>query len=259
MWSCGGGRIRLMSLVNVHAPVDESTHATCVRDGLFTYRRGRHGPEADLIARFLSRLTVDVPDGCKWMVFSEPQLECGVPDIVIAVWHAATMMAWGPARASIRPRDLRLMQFIVNRPGVSDAQIRTIYSSMAVGALRRLKEANLIHRVAERWFPHPISNCYGLRGLIAIEAKVNHWTRVIEQARRNTWFATQSLALVPAENIARLDGFTLSDGVRLCTDGSAAIRCSVARTHARPKCYVSWAFNEVVWRTQYARATLGNL
>lgn len=73
-----------MPIAARHRPAVIDTPALGSRVGV-RIRSERSGPEADLVAEFLRRLVVEVPRGCKYTIFREPHLECGVPDLVVAV------------------------------------------------------------------------------------------------------------------------------------------------------------------------------
>lgn len=215
-------------------------------------RSERDGPEAKLVAEFMRRLVVEVPRGCKYTIFREPYLECGVPDLVVAVWRACTVEDWVHERSAVTPSDLRVLQYLVRADGARDEELRALHPRGLTATLDRLVNARLARQWRGMWVPLALSRSFALRRLIAVEAKVAGWSAVIQQARRNTWFACESYVLVPALGSGRRSNRTPPHGVRVCTPEDAVIRVRITGKSV-PRCYASWLFNEWVLRAEQAQ------
>ena len=229
-------------------PAVIDTPASGLRLGV-CIRSERGGPEADLVAEFVRRLVVEVPRGCKYTIFREPHLECGVPDLVVAVWRSCTVEEWVEERADVKPSDLRVLQYLVRAKGAADEELQMLYPKGWRAAVDRLADARLIRRWRRMWVPRSLSRSFALRRLIAVEAKIADWSGVIQQAQRNTWFACDSYILVPAPAQTERSGRRPPRGVRVCTPDDAVIRVGLAEETV-PRCYASWLFNEWVLRAE---------
>jgi len=213
------------------------------------FRRSRPGPEQRLVCSFLEDLQATGPRGCNATVFCEPQIESGFPDVVIVVWNAAIARKWNPERARLRREDFRFVQYLLQSGPLTYTEITRRLARKVSSQLDRLEEANLVSCTGETWNPRPLSQSFAARHIIAIEAKISAWTKAIRQAFQNTWFASESLVLLPdairikpARCAARKLGVNVcSPRTQLCYDRPAASRCL-------PRSYASWLFNEWAWR-----------
>ena len=216
-------------------------------------RAARSGPEAELIEEFLQRLVVEVPRGCKYTVFREPYLECGVPDLVVAVWRVCAAGKWVDERAHVTPSDLRVLQYLVRAGGATIEELKALYPRGLGQTLSRLADARLVRRWQGMWMPLSLSRSFALRRLISVEAKIANWSAVVEQARRNTWFACDSYVLLPTRSKSHPGRSSRRPPpeVRICTLEDAVFRVRV-NEETVPRCYASWLFNEWVLRAENA-------
>lgn len=211
-------------------------------------RRGNPGPETTLLEEFLHNLKIEIPRGCRVTMFREPHLECGVPDLVVAVWHAATAEKWLADRSAVTVADLRMLQFLLWEEGEFETELRTRFQG-AKASLERLSAAGLARRRGSMWLPMSLSGTFALRRLIAFEAKVADWFGVVEQALRNTWFACESHVLVPA-GASGPRRTNLPRRVRVFTPERAVLEIRARYRQVTPRSYASWLFNEWVWRAE---------
>lgn len=136
-------------------------------------------------------------------IFVEPHIETGYPDLVIVEYYLPPSDIWCNARMCLNNTDLKILMHVVSS--------RTSYLSISsicellgftddtvYRSLKKLNKCKLVYlsksqktvrKVAlEKW-------CR-VKKIIAIEGKIDKWQRAIEQANRNTWFATESYVLL---------------------------------------------------------------
>jgi hypothetical protein len=116
--------------------------------------------------------------------------------------------------------------------------------------LMRLEEAGVVTVGKDKCRARSTSSIFAVERIIAIEAKVSATQRALEQACANTWFSSESHALLPRPRTAeRLMGVASSLGVGLLgfEDDRVAKVCE-ASVRAVPLSYGSWLFNEWTWR-----------
>lgn len=223
--------------------------AVAVEAGVRTHR-ARRGPEQDLVQGFLHDLQIVVPRECQCTVFREPWLECGIPDLVIAVWHVPTVESWVDARAHVQAADLRVLQFLVHAQGSTLDDLIAVYGPKVSVILDRLCEAQLVRRRHRSFEPAALSRTFGLRAIISVEAKMSDWRHAVAQAERNFWFACASYVLMPERRLEQKQSGL--GRVRFCTPESIILRTPIKRMPPIPRCYAVWLFNEWVWRTRHA-------
>lgn len=212
-------------------------------------RTSKPGPEADLVKAVLgTRLPMD--SRLSKMIYLEPELPTGYPDIVVA-YHSKRISSYLPARARLNNRHIQLLHYIFSSGGVNLSMLEKslLYPRKHIHELvNDLLEAGLINLNGSYVRHQSLRRIFGLRSLIAIEAKISKWQKALEQAAANTWFASESYILLPHRkdftdvvNSARKIGI----GV-LCFDGDKVDRIYSARPVQLPVSYGSWIFNELV-------------
>jgi len=212
-----------------------------------SFRRRCPGPEDVLVDWFLGQELLRVPRGHRITVFREPRLPSGFPDLVVVIWSEAVAMEWTPARASLLPSDLRLMQLLTSSGPQTSAAIRTLFPDHG-RVLARLLEAGMIRTSLERWEAESLDTVFAATQIIAIEAKVKEWRSALDQAHLNTWFASLSCVLVP--RVPR-NSTLLQDARELGVTVFAQEQMSCAvnmPAEVAPRSYISWLFNDWAWR-----------
>jgi hypothetical protein len=193
-------------------------------------------------------MPIKFPKECRLSVFEEPRIEGTFPDLVLVVWNEAITRTWNPYRADLESEDLKILQHLYLAGGATDYEVEKIFQSPPDAHLSRLCLAGLIRRRRGRsWLPH-LSRNFAVRRIIAIEAKITDVRRGIEQASLNTWFADDSILLLPDQIkdqavIQRASNFSVS--IYSKRVGGCI---SIATGAAKPLSYVSWQLNEWVWR-----------
>ncbi len=213
------------------------------------FRKLVGGPEGKLIQKFISSLSEYIRPGQRTVVFVEPYIESGVPDVVVVKIRPDALRLWNDARESLDIADLRLMHLLSQSKPRSSSELRAMLKMGVERSLVRLAEAGLVRQVRGRWAGSSQRGSFAASEIFAIEAKINEWKRARNQAELNTWFASHSIVLVP-----RLDQATILRsrfagsglGIWIC-NGKDAIHV-MGRTRRLPRSYVSWLFSEMACR-----------
>lgn len=214
-------------------------------------RTATEGPELDVVRAFLERgIGKGRPDH-EVLVFCEPRLETGYPDIVVVHWQRCRAEAWPAARAELTPDDVKLLHFLAGAKCVlrGDLDQRTS-AGRRVAALERLAAAGVVTVSKRSVRCRPLREIFAVSRIIALEAKVSDWRKGLQQAFHNTWFASESFLLLPrAPERSQVMAEAKRAGVGVI---DATQRLSAPHIAARrdrlPQSYASWLFNEWVWR-----------
>ncbi len=208
------------------------------------------GPELELVYRYLAKpLGVSNADWAQ-VAFVEPRIESGFPDIVLVQWDTHVTRHWPKERISLSTADIRLLHTFYQFSNCSLAP-PSIRGRKQLEAIERLAAADVLTYQNGDVRLRPLYEIFAVRRLISIEAKVTDMRSGLEQAIRNTWFASESYLLTPQlprstdviKDAARF-------GIGLITiDMSPDVTPIPARCETLPKSYVSWQFNEWAWRS----------
>jgi hypothetical protein len=222
--------------------VDSSTSPS---NGIL-FRKGRSGPEQDLVDWFLQLHAVKTREGERLTVFREPRLPSGFPDLVVVVWKESIAAKWGAERRSITPADLRLVQYLATMGSANLIALKALFGSDAERSLGRLESSDMVICQKSQWRARALSQIFAIRRIVAIEAKVAEWRAALDQAFINTWFTPESYVLVPAvPKGAKLLETALQHGVGVLSKERLRL---VERRLKQPRSYASWLFNEWTWR-----------
>lgn len=227
------------------------THYSTRPDGL-SLRRTKIGPEQELVDWFLNEGCPSVRPGERLTIFLEPKLPSGFPDIVAVTWRERVTAKWRIARATLEASDLRLMHFLVTvgHP-CEDSYLRSIFQRSVKRSLEKLINAGMVRYVSSCWYPESLTRSFALTRIIAVEAKIGAWRAALDQAYRNTWFAPESYILVPT---IRSNSVLLAEasnrGIGVLSRDNMHWNLN-SRLTVFPRSYVSWLFNEWVWRVSH--------
>lgn len=216
------------------------------------HRKPTEGPEEVMVRDFVSRLQVKTARGCRVALFKEPWLQSGAPDLVAVLWRPSRMSSWSPARAEINASDLRLLHWLTSVSSAELCRIRELFGKPSEESLRRLEQADMINLTTRRVKARPLAALFAIERIYAIEAKVSHLPKGLEQAALNLWFAQESYILVPQVPRGSVFFDTALDlgvGVWCAADATLDARASSA-TDGKPLSYASWLFNEWLWRAE---------
>ena len=218
-----------------------------------SFRKGKDGPEQDLLNWFLEQKVISVPKGHNVTVFREPRLPSGFPDLVFVVWKDAIARNWTTDRARLKAIDLRIMHFLGNEGPTSVEEMRILFSPSVENRLDLLAEAQMVRATGDVWSARSLDKTFAASHIIAVEAKINEWKGALDQAHLNTWFASESCILVP--RIPRN-----SDLLHVASERGVHVLAKEDKTTIKikrparcgPKSYVSWLLNEWAWRASNA-------
>jgi len=222
--------------------------------GLLT-RKPKIGPEHKLVRRFTDFFTNSFKSkSTRLAIFHEPQLDSGFPDIVFVEFSPGVIDKWNDRRSSSQPMDIRILHYLYLVKGADSAFIeRTlgINGRILLPSLERLLDSQLIYRKSGQWRTYSLTNIFAIRNIVAVEAKMNGWQSVFEQARINKWFASESYILSP---IIQPNAKTLKTsnklGIGIYTCNSDGVtKISESDRGSLPSCYASWMFNEWIGRS----------
>jgi hypothetical protein len=212
-----------------------------------SFRSRRLGPEWELLERFLTAPLFDVPAGCEAVVFREPRLASGFPDLVIVIWDKKKTSQWHPARGALTREDVRVAHYMCHKGPCTDEQLMAIFTGSVCKCIERLEAAGVLKTDGSRWQLRPLANVFAARQIIAVEAKISEWKVGLEQAVLNTWFASASYMLVPnVPSRSSLLERAKALGIGIWTEDHAPLKPQ--RAQRLPRSYASWLFNEWAWR-----------
>ncbi|HSY46917.1 MAG TPA: hypothetical protein VK800_12765 [Steroidobacteraceae bacterium] len=214
-------------------------------------RTATQGPELDVVRAFLERGIGKGPPDAQVLVFCEPLLETGYPDVVVVHWQRSRAEAWPAARAEITPDDVKLLHFLMGARCVSRDELgQGISPGRRARSLDRLAAADVV-TISRRWIRcRPLREIFAVSRIIALEAKISDWRRGLHQAFLNTWFASESFLLLPhlpERSQVMAEAQRIGVGVVVATERLAAPHVA-SRKDRLPQSYASWLFNEWAWR-----------
>ncbi len=194
-------------------------------------------------------------------VFVEPKLDSGFPDLVIA--HYAPRFAessWTDARDGLNIEDLKVLSYLIQTGGSSGEDLIStlrLPGGRALQSLEKLLDAKWVSRKDNCWKPSGMKQNFGLKKLVAIEAKISDVGKVTAQAISNVWFASHSYALIDTSTPrpATLASFDRL-GVGLYCRGKQFRKALSSRTRPLPSSYASLLFNEWVAKSVLQRKVI---
>ena len=208
------------------------------------------GPEQHLVEAFLNTATIQLHPGRSLTVFAEPGIDTGFPDLVAVVWCSDVARGWNAERERLRAMDLRLLHLLATRGAMELSFLHEVFQRGLNGMLARLEEANVVSVGKSKCRARSMGSIFAVEHIIAIEAKVSATRRALEQAGANTWFSSESHALLPRQRTGeRLMGVASSLGVGvLGVEHDRVAQVCAASIRTVPLSYGSWLFNEWTWR-----------
>lgn len=223
------------------------------RIGLLTRNRTK-GPEKRLVDSFKRH----IPNCFKMekgaiAIFQEPGLETGYPDLVIVHYLPEVFKNWSPTRNQLKSADLKIIQYLCYQRLADSDKLRADLGIAAKNlflSIERLLDAQLITRKHSQWALPRFNSIFGLKSIVAIEAKIKNWNEAFHQAQMNQWFSSHSYVLSPIEKpndtIAKRSKET-GVGIFLLNKNYVR-RFRRARRYKIPSSYGSWIINEWIGR-----------
>ena len=231
---------------------------TCDAQVGYQSRRVTLGPEHDLVLDFIENGLTGKGysfrfDQCA--IFVEPRIDSGFPDIVLAEFKNGFYSHWSSARNELTSSELKMLTVLYALKSADYDAIRAnmrLSPSAVAKSLELLYDADLIERDRNerKWRPLPLDETFGIKRLIAIEAKTCNNQEVLNQAALNRWFASESYALTPNSPDATFIERAKHAGIGMvsATRRNVYRRCVKPRQYALPSSYASWQFNEWIGR-----------
>ncbi len=210
----------------------------------------RPGPEADLVLHFIHALLMKNDGRGSRTVFIEPPIGAVKPDIVVVDWDHSVTSSWTEERQSLTKSDLQIAQMLYVEGPLKEERIRYFFKKQTNSSLKRLKRADLIEFVNQRWSLHDLSEIFAVRRIIAFEAKVTGTRKAVKQAYFNTWFASESYIITTVKKPAKIflqQAQHYGVGFWLMTEESCVKPLLLPKKFGLPQSYASWLFNELVW------------
>jgi len=241
-----------------HMKTNEVIFEACDARIGYQSRKVTLGPEYDLVRDFL-RTGLDGTGysfhSDQLAIFIEPRIDSGFPDIVLAEFRSGFYDHWTDARNELTSNELKMLSLLYSLKSADFGKVRTsmrLSSSAVAKSLELLYDAELIERdrSERKWRPLPLDETFGIRRLIAVEAKVCNNQEVLNQAALNRWFASESYALTPNKPDATFVERAKRAGVGMvsATRQKTFRRCVKPQRFALPSSYASWQFNEWIGR-----------
>ncbi len=218
------------------------------------FRTISHGPEIELVDDFIHEIPkLFHSKNNKLALFIEPLIDGAYPDLVLAAYNPKTIENWNVHRNLLEKQDFKIFENIRFQRGATSTELfkstghtyKTILQS-----IEKLYDANLIERKHGQWKSKPLKDCYSIKRLISIEAKMNEWKTLIDQADANQWFASESYALssVKKPRTSTINKFKhYGIGLYSLSD-QTIVKLNDAKKQSLPKSYMSWMFNEWIGR-----------
>lgn len=215
-------------------------------------RKQTKGEELDLVKKFIEYYANKFDSkktNTKLVIFCEPYIESGFPDIVFAEYQEEIYNNWNDKRENLKINDLKVLQHIINSKKITSKKIKTQLGLTGdndlLPIIEKLYDAELIVRKNGFYEPKCLDLFYGIRKLEVFEAKINNITTVVEQANINNWFASKTFILSnvnhPTEKtIQKLE----KTGVGMYALDQEFKKIKDAKKHSLPSCYISLLFNE---------------
>ena len=221
--------------------------------GLST-RRAKSGPELDLVQHFTDYvIAAHQPKTSALGIFYEPFLDSGFPDMVIVEYDTHVFEHWPDSRFSLRPIDLKVLHHLHHVKRASTESIKTLLGMNTRDLLKTLEllvDAGLIAEYNYEWCPVSLDRVFGIKRLVAVEAKIKNLAAALQQAIANKWFASETYILSPVQaptaKVLHQSKF-YGIGIYSCNrNGVHLLRSSLQMP--LPSCYASWLFNEWIGR-----------
>ena len=222
-------------------------------------RRPVAGPEDHLLNCFIEKKTHDKRNKSDLAIFVEPEILSGYPDLVIAKYDVGKYCGWNDERLKLRNIDIKILYYMLICNHVTSSQC-CAQLGMTKGALldclENLLDAKLIARKNFEWVvSQGVTDNLLISELISVEAKINNWKKVFEQASINMHFANSSYVLTPTKKPS--DGIqaharNIGIGIYSCSDQKVT-RIVTPHRKRGVMSYTSLLFNEWLGRRIYTR------
>lgn len=222
----------------------------------YTARTSTVGKEFDMVTSYIDYLIekYEKLQKKRAVIFIEPQLDTGYPDIVIVEYNSTPSLKWNELRNSLNTTDIKILFYIQTHGQCKLHNLRdtlgfpmeTIYKTV-----QKLNNCGLVYmHLKQESVSHVALESYcRINKIISLEAKIDKWNEAIRQAGNNIWFSTESYVL--------MNKGSCSDSIRAaCREQGVGIILingtvkTALRSNRRkfPVSYASLQFNEWILR-----------
>jgi hypothetical protein len=217
------------------------------------------GRETCLVEQFLAAGSLADRKTELPVVFTEPRLATGFPDVV-AVYLSDKPITVTPGRTMLHDEHLRLLHHLCSVKTTSFNEIESGLGwrgKMLKRCVADLADADLVYVRGSKIVARHVANIFAVRKIIAIEAKIGDWKRAIRQACSNTWFASHSFVLIPQTRaIEHVQSAAQAVGIGVMIfDGEKTKTVVNPLARSIPASYGSWLFNEWSLRSIFGIST----
>lgn len=172
----------------------------------------------------------------------------GLPDVV-AVYMSKKRPELTPDRLALTAAHIRILHGLhtVSSTTIEELAFRIRVPQRELQRLATdLRDADLISLRAGKIAPRNLSRSFAVKHIFAVEAKMKNWSKALEQAAANRWFASHSFILIPpSRSIDQISQRATELGVGvLVFDDNAVHQVTAPRIFQIPTSYGSWLFNE---------------
>lgn len=215
------------------------------------FRQPTAGPELDIVHQYCLEHLTDLGEGDAVSVFLEPKLDSGFPDIVVVFWDQTVAQRWPHERRDLLPQDLPIIHYVNMADSMPVSMlVKRFGARKASDIMLRLSDAQVVEVRTDGLYRKPVEEVYAVKRLVAIEAKVRDWSKGLEQAFQNTWFASESyllLGVLPQRgNLAEC---AKKLGVGVLHKEQSLFKPYLKSTIGKlPISHASWLFNEWAWK-----------
>lgn len=146
------------------------------------FRSAVTGPEQHLVDMFLKTAKARLTLGRELMVFAQPAIETGFPDLVAVIWREDVARGWVTERERLRASDLRLLHLLATQGPIDLMVLQGVFQRGLQGMLCRLQDAAVVTIGKSSCRARQTSKIFAVERIIAVEAKISATQRVLEQA-----------------------------------------------------------------------------
>ena len=241
-----------MSQLEVCAPNGIKIIDSSIPQIRYSARSSSSGPEEDMVRTYLDHMAKKRNYNDQLMIFKEPMIDSGYPDIVIVSYCLPQKIVFNKARKELKNHHFKVLFEIDKRKSISKKRLANIlgynYVQICV-IISDLEASGLVYCKNRSVFRIPYKKYYFIHSIVAVEAKLNKWSDAIEQAIVNTRFANTSYILMGKDHCSpSIEARCREQGIGVILGGKKFIKQVPAKRQNTPNSYLSFLFNEWILR-----------
>ena len=218
----------------------------------YSTRSTSSGPEEDMVQAFLNHLKKKQTSKEQLIVFKEPMIDSGYPDIVIVSYRLPEKININNARKDLENAHFKVLFEIDKRKKISKKRLADIlgydYAQICV-LISELETSGLVCCQNRSVFRIPYKEYYFIQSIVAVEAKLNKWSDAIDQAVMNTRFASKSYILMGRDRCSSsIETRCRELGIGVILGEKKFSKQVPAKRWHTPNSYLSFVFNEWILR-----------